>query len=183
MPSVDLLQDVSSGVALAGTSPLPARSHASARQSSGLPDPATAADPHVADSPRELDESFPIARVPAPATACSCTLTPRSELPLATGSSCAVHPGDPSWLSVLASLGSQPHPAPTARYTVPPRVARTSAHAHWLPCPRAPVFPELRGRDKTFPLPRSVPSEALRNLPFRYPQTQFVGSPGDNRIL
>src|SRR5215467_13825520 len=108
MPSVDLPQDVSSGAALAGSSPPPARSHASARQSSGLPDPATAADPHVADSPRELDESFPIARVRAPATASSCTVAPRSELPLATGSSfaCALAPCGAGATAVAACPGS-----------------------------------------------------------------------------
>src|SRR5215467_1892433 len=113
MPSANLLQDVSSGAALAGTSPLPARSHASARQSSGLPDPATAADPCVADLPTGLAETLPIARGRVPATASSCTVAPRLELPLATGSSfaCALAPGGAGATAVAADPGS-PSSAP-----------------------------------------------------------------------
>jgi hypothetical protein len=70
-----------------------------------------------------------------------------------------------------------------ARSSVPPVLARTSAHAHWLPSPRAPSFPGPRDRGRTSPLPRDVTSVALRNLQFPYPHTQFAGSPGDDRIL
>src|SRR5215469_13445835 len=113
MPSGALLQDASLGAALAGTSPLPARSLALAPQSSGSADPATAADPRVADSPRGPAEMFPIARVRAPSTASSCTVAPHSELPLATGSSfaCALAPCGAGATAVAADPGS-PSSAP-----------------------------------------------------------------------
>src|SRR5215469_6288951 len=96
MPSVHPPQDASSSAAPGGTSRLLARSLASVRQSSGSADPATAADPRVAGSPKGLDESFPVAPARAPSTASSCTGVLRSELPLATGSSlaCALAPFD-----------------------------------------------------------------------------------------
>src|SRR5215467_6060990 len=113
MPSEHLLQDVSSGAALAGTSPLPARLPASARQSSGSADPATRVDPRVADSPRGLTQMLPIVRVRTPATTSSCTVAPRSELPLATGSSfvCALTPCGAGATAVAAYPGS-PSSAP-----------------------------------------------------------------------
>src|ERR1035438_8156205 len=71
----------------------------------------------------------------------------------------------------------------TTRSSVPPGVAQTSVHAHWLPFPLVPSSPGQRGHDKTLLLPHCAPIAALRNLPSRYPQTLFAGRPGDNRIL
>jgi len=79
--------------------------------------------------------------------------------------------------------GSRLHRQSTARSSVPPAVARTSAHAHWLPSPRALSFLVLRGRGRTVLHPRGAAVAALVVLPCRYPQTQFVGSPGGSHNL
>ena len=71
----------------------------------------------------------------------------------------------------------------STRSPVPPGVAQTSVHAHWLPFPLAPFSPGQRGRDKTFLLSHCALIVALRNLRSPYPQMLSVGSPGDNRIL
>src|SRR5215467_7074204 len=108
MPSAHLPQDASSTAVLVGTSPLPARPLAAARQSWGSADPATAADPRVADSPRGLDEMLPVVLVRAPSTASSCIVVLRSELPLATGSSlaCALAPSGAGATAVAANPDS-----------------------------------------------------------------------------
>src|ERR1035438_8217580 len=94
----------------------------------------------------------------------------------------AAHPADPSSACVRASWRSRWRPRSTTRSSVPPGVAQTSVHAHWLPFPLVPSSPGQRGHDKTLLLPHCAPIAALRNLPSRYPQTLFAGSPGDNRI-
>src|SRR5712692_5614049 len=58
-----------------------------------------------------------------------------------------------------------------------------SAHAHWLLPPHALSFLVLRGHGRTVPLPQGAAVAALEVLQCRYPQTQFVGSPGGSHIL
>src|SRR5229473_2898613 len=105
-----------------------------------------------------------------------------SDLPAASAAA-AGHPLDPSSACAPVSCESPPRRQSITRCSAPPAVARTSVHAHWLPSPRAPSFPGLRDRGRTSPLPRGVAIAALHNLPFPYPQKQFVGSPGDNLLL
>ena len=76
--------------------------------------------PCVADSPRGLDESFPIARVRAPSTASSCTVAPRSELPLATGSSFACAPAPcGAGATAIAAYPDSPSSAPRSEENHP----------------------------------------------------------------
>src|SRR5215471_4871022 len=108
MPSAPLPRDASSSAALAGTSPLLARSLASVRQWSGSADPVTPADPPVAGLPRGLREMLPVVLVRGFSTAFSCTVALRSELPLAAGSSpaCALAPSGADATVVAAHHGS-----------------------------------------------------------------------------
>src|SRR5205814_630298 len=110
---------------------------------------------------------------------------PRSEesdLPAASAKY-AAHPGDPSSACVPAWLGSRPRRQSTARSSVPPAVARTSAHIHWLRSPHAPSFPVPRDRGRTSPLPRGAQAVALVAPQCPYPQMQFAESPGDSHNL
>src|SRR5947208_2205149 len=105
-----------------------------------------------------------------------------SDLPAAIAES-AAHPGDPSSACVLASYESRRHPQSTTRSSVPLAVVQTSAHAHWLPSPRAPSFPGPRAHGRTSPLPHGVAVGALVTPRCPYLQTQFAERPGGNHIL
>src|SRR4030095_12587708 len=110
---------------------------------------------------------------------------PRSaecDLP-ASSPAAAGHPLDPSSACAPVSCESPPRRRSTTQSLARLVVVQTRVRVHWLPSPPAPTFPGLRDRDRTSPLPPGVAIVALHNLPFRYPQTQSVGSPGDNRIL
>src|ERR1700687_3070130 len=63
------------------------------------------------------------------------------------------------------------------------RVVQTTAHARSLPFPHAPSSPVPPGHGRISPLPRGAAVAALAVPQSRYLQKQFVGSPGDNRIL
>src|SRR6516164_3970276 len=108
MPSMHPPRDGSLSAALAGTSPLLARSLASVRQGSGSVDPVTPADPPVAGLPRGLGERLLVVLVRALSTASSCTVALPSERPLATGSSlaCALAPSGAGATGVAADPGS-----------------------------------------------------------------------------
>src|SRR6202521_4130147 len=93
------------------------------------------------------------------------------------------HPGDPSSVCVLAWFGSRRRPRSTTQSSTPPAAVQTSAPVHWLPSPRAPLSPGPQDHGRTSPLPRVAAAAALAVLQCRYPQTQFVGRPGGNRIL
>src|SRR6266851_8650211 len=103
--------------------------------------------------------------------------------PSAASAECVGHPGDPSSACVLASWRSRWRPRSTTQSSVPPAIARTSAHVHWLPSPRALSFPGPPGHGRTSPLPRDAPVGALAVPRFRYPQKQFVERPGGNLLL
>src|SRR5882724_613249 len=105
-----------------------------------------------------------------------------SDLPPSIAES-AGHPGDRSSACVLAWYQSQRRPRSTTRSSAPPASVQTSAHAHWLPSPHAPSLPGPRDRGSTSPPPRGVAAAALAVLPYRYPQTQFVGNPGGSHNL
>jgi hypothetical protein len=61
--------------------------------------------------------------------------------------------------------------------------AQTSERAHSPPCRYEPSLPVPRDRGTTFPLLRGAPVGVPVTPRYPYPQTQFVGTPGDNRIL
>src|SRR6476661_7626196 len=87
--------------------------------------------------------------------------------PSVAGAQCVVRPGDRSSACVPAFCGSQRRPQSTIQSSVPPAVPRTSAHAHWLPSPRAPSFPGPRAHGRTSPLSQHVPVGALALPQFR----------------
>ena len=128
--------------------------------------------------------------VPGPQQLCadlgSLHSVPRSseiDLP-AVSAQYAAHPGDRPWACVLAWLESR-------RLRVG---MEATGHARRFERMLAELNIELWVGDayllslgsqvaiKTFPIPRSASTVALRNLQFQYPQTQFAGSPADNRI-
>src|ERR1022692_1321223 len=130
MPSGLPLQDASSSAPPPHISLLPVRSLASARQSSGSAHPATSADPPVAGWPRGLTETTPVAFVRAPSTTSFCSAAPRSEPPLATGSSSAYVPA-PSGAdaTAVAANPDSPHSVPrSAEIDSPPATAEYAAH-------------------------------------------------------
>lgn len=75
-----------------------------------------------------------------------------------------------SWRSVFCVqarlLGSRLHRQSKSRSSVPPAVARNSAHAHSLPSLRALSFLALLGYGRTVPLPRGAAVAGIhkRNL-------------------
>ena len=85
----------------------------------------------------------------------------RGESSFSINSESVAHPGDPSSVCVLAWLGSRLRRPSTTRSSAPPAVVQTSAHAHWLPSPRAPLFPGPRDYGRTSPLPRDAAVAAL----------------------
>src|SRR5450759_5223445 len=99
----------------------------------------------------------------------------------ATISESAAHPGDPSSACVPASCGFQLRPRSTAQTRR--ATAQTSTHARSPPSPRAPSFPVPRDHGRTSPLPHGAAVAALAVPQFRYPQKQFVGSPGASSHL
>src|SRR6266446_2183381 len=103
--------------------------------------------------------------------------------PSAASAEYVVRPGDRSSACVRASCGSRRRRQSTIQSSVPPAVARTSAHVHWLPSPRAPSFPGPRAHGRTSPLPRDGPVAALAVPQFPYLHKQFVQRPGGNLLL
>src|ERR1019366_3078138 len=101
----------------------------------------------------------------------------------ATISESAAHLGDPSSACVPASCGSPLRPRSTTQTATRRATAQTSVHARSPPSPRAPSSPGSRDHGRTSPLPRGAAVAALAVPQFRYPQKQFVGSPGGNLLL
>src|SRR3984957_543374 len=187
MPSAGPLRDGSASVGPLDTSPLLARSPDLARRSSGSVDPATPADPPVADLPTALDGTPPTVFVPLPATASSSSGHLRSVPLLATDSSsaCALAPGGAGATAVAADPDS-PSSAPRSPESHPS--ALTSEYAGHPGDPSSACVP-ASGRSRwrrQSTTPGSVPpavartSVLARSLPFP-PVLSFPAPPGHGK--
>src|SRR5450759_3450114 len=184
-PSVRPPQDAAATAAPQDISPLPAQSPVSARRSSDSFGPVTPTDLAVAGLPTAPTRTTPVASVRLPATTPSCAGALRSAPPLATGSSdaCAPAPSGAGATTVAADPDSPSSVPRSAESDLRATISESAAHPGDPSSACAPAFPVPRDHGRTSPLPHGAAVAALAVPQFRYPQKQFVGSPGGNLLL